>query len=129
MAYASSVTSVSRIDAGRKVTTYTITETEAAATSEWSLALPDEAVTITLYEATLTAGTGTTVQPKIGLATNPTANTAGYLDQIATAAAYVRGPENIRVKSGAKTLYGRSTVDAGSDNSITTVVEVAAGHL
>lgn len=113
--------------------TWTVTETSVGTSSEWKILLPDRLVgvpkTMTLFDARKTAGSGLTIQPKVGTSTNPTSGSAGYLDQIATAAAAVRGFENVRIEASADAIFGRSTPDSASDNAVTTEVTIVRGHL
>ena len=75
-------------------------------------------------KATLTAGSGSTVDPILGNAANPTAAAASIIVVNATAAATI---DNISDGPGAPyvastgSMYHRSVCDSGSDNSVTTL--------
>lgn len=133
MAYSATVT-VEKIQRGpRRAWIVRCTETDAAATSEWTIpnsAQLPEFGTITLYKADLTAGTGTTIQPKVGRATGPTAATMDWVGQISAAAAYINDATPLRYSGlgDGRVLYIRSTVDAGADNAISTEITIVEGH-
>jgi hypothetical protein len=104
-----------------------ITETEGAATSEWSVTgLPSEG-TITSYDAVKT-GTAATLQPILSDTTAPATTQVGYIGAQAAAAASVHDRTNVRYQ-GLATLYGRSRPDAGADNAITTEITIVEGHI
>lgn len=131
MAYAATV-AVSYKGAvnGRETFLVTITETEAAAASEWSVTgLPDIG-TITHYQATLTAGSGATINPILGKAASFSADTQNHIATNTNTAVHIndgaRTPYTLQ--GGAGTIYGRSTVNAGADNSISTLFVVVEGH-
>jgi len=109
----------------------TITETEAAAASEAEIVLADEGLPtvgrIIHRGCKLTSGTGTTVSPVSGELTDP-ANAAFYRFQFGgTAAALVNEQPTKPLAYVGSSLFHRSGVNAGTDNSITTVYLIVAG--
>lgn len=137
MAYAHTVTVTTsrRPMDGRRMWRIVIAETECAATSEWDVApadcaghpLPAEG-TITLYAAVKTAGTAATLRPMLSDTTAPASTQIGWIGQQSAAAASVHDATSLRY-SGLATLYGRTTPDAGADNSITTEITIVEGHI
>ena len=134
MAYAATVNVTSGVTSGRRWWFVSITETGASSTSEWSVPasehLPEQG-TITLYKADLTAGTGTTIQPKLGRATNPTVDTQNWIGQIAAAGAAINDASRLYFSGlTGGILYGRSTPNnAAADHSITTEITIWDGHM
>lgn len=137
MAYAASITATRRWVAGRLHLRIEIAETEAAAGSEWSYGdgageyLP-EIGTITSYQAKLTAGTGTTIAPRLGKATGWSDDTQNQITQSPTASAQHHDQSLVRYTAAAgarPAIFGKSTVDAAADNSIATIIELVEGHL
>ena len=136
MAYAftASVTLTRRLIGGRRVWRVVISETECAATSEWSVTaadadgtpLPSEG-TITSYDAVKT-GTAATLQPILSDTTNPASTQVGYIGAQSAAAASIHDRTSTRYQ-GLATLFGRSRPDAGADNSVTTEITIVEGHI
>lgn len=115
MAYAAAI-NVQHLGKGRY--TVSISETECAATSEAVITgLPLSAVLLKQVTA-LTSGTGATVNPIIGLATNPAG--ISILAENETAAASVNNiaSPQIPFATASGTLYHRSRPNAGADNAI-----------
>jgi len=115
---------------GRRQFTYVLLETEAAAASEWTITGLPRICTLTVYIAEKTAGAATTMQPALGTAASFTTTDKNFVSQEDAAAAYVNDQSTVRI--GPLTdgsLYGRSTVDADTDNSITTVMVFVEGVL
>ncbi len=128
MAYAAAVTESSRgADGGRLHWAMSIAETEAAAGSEWSIGGLPNRVTIFSYKATLTAGTGTTINPILGNAGSFTASTQGHIATNDTTAAHINDQTALRCYLPTGALYGRSTVDADTDNTIATEILIVEG--
>lgn len=137
MAYAATVTlQPVGYDRGRPLLALTVVETECASTSEWSTAtavdsngqrvnLPKQ-FTIVRQKVYKTAGTAATVAPILARATGITA--AG-VNSISTQAAAASVDDAGRYPGYApsQVLYGRSTPNAGADNSITTEVLILVG--
>lgn len=137
MAYAATVTSTRDIDQHRTI--IKIVETGASATSEYrtvatagititgSVPYIPQSGTIVHFQSTLTAGTGTTIKPRLGKSTAWTANgvddiggrdTSAIFHNTSVPVAFTFGPGQTR------TLFGKSVVDAGSDNAITTLITI-----
>lgn len=133
MAYSATVTSHRYLSNDRKLYhTFKIVEAEAQATSEWSITVP-KVGTIVLFQADITSGTGTTIQSKVGKATGWSASTVDAISQQAVAAAYLYDTTQIpyslhgTTDANQGTMYGRSVVNAGTDNAITTVIVICEG--
>ena len=127
MAYAATVTITDIApQGGHKAKLISIAEAETAATSEWSAAIGWAEYTIVSYRATLTAGTGTTVNPRLGRATGWTASTQDDVGTNVTTAAHIDDPTKLYVVAG-PTLYGVSQVSAAADNVVATEIIVLAG--
>jgi hypothetical protein len=135
MAYAASVTVTRR---GGEILV-TISETEAASTSEASIDLGVQKFRVfrqicqltsgtgTTVDPILGNGTGTTVDPILGNATNPSGISVILENDTAAATAdnSVTGGVTGYVSNG--TLYHRSQVDAGTDNSVSTQYHIVVG--
>jgi len=123
MAYAASVTVTRR---GGEILV-TISETEAASTSEASIDLGVQKFRVHRQICQLTSGTGTTVDPILGNATGPSGISVILENDTAAATAdnSVTGGVTGYVSNG--TLYHRSQVDAGTDNSVSTEYHIVVG--
>ena len=123
MAYAASVTVTRR---GGEILV-TISETEAASTSEASIDLGVQKFRVHRQICQLTSGTGTTVDPILGNATNPSGINVILENDTAAATAdnSITGGVTGYVSNG--TLYHRSQVDAGTDNSVSTEYHIVVG--
>ena len=123
MAYAASVTVTRR---GGEILV-TISETEAASTSEASIDLGVQKFRVFRQICQLTSGTGTTVDPILGNATNPSGINVIRENDTAAATAdnSITGGVTGYVSNG--TLYHRSQVDAGTDNSVSTEYHIVVG--
>jgi hypothetical protein len=137
MAYAqSAITRVEWVHGGRRFIHLTFTETEAAATSEWSVTGLPRCLTLTRYNATLTAGTGTTINPKLGRATGWSASTQDDIGTNSTTAAHINDNTKLAfvllaaVTGDDKgTLFGCSQANnAAADHSISTELTFVVGH-
>jgi hypothetical protein len=124
----SGTSSVDRSTPGRTIYLVTLTETEAAAGSEATITGLPVKGTILSYKATLTAGTGTTIDPVIGRAAAFTVSTQNHIASNDAAAAHVHNQDPVRYYSSTGTLYIRSTPNnATADHSITTEILIADG--
>ena len=123
MAYAASVTVTRR---GGEILV-TISETEAASASEASIDLGVQKFRVHRQICQLTSGTGTTVDPILGNATNPSGISVILENDTAAATAdnSITGGVTGYVSNG--TLYHRSQVDAGTDNSVSTEYHIVVG--
>ncbi len=103
-----------------------VTETGAGAASETEIPLGIARGRILLMTTVLTSGTASTVDPIVGIATNP----AGFnvVIENGTAAATIDNSYAGGITfSSSGSLFQRSKPDAGSDNAITTVYHIAVG--
>lgn len=132
MAYAATTSISTQTISGRRHFFVTITETEAGTASEWSLSELPRLGTVVHWESHITAGSGSTLQPKLGKETAWTVDTVDHVYTQADARSLILSDAAIRYDlSGAtdpQTLYGVSGVDSGSDNSITTKLIIVEGH-
>ena len=123
MAYAASVTVTRR---GGEILV-TISETEAASASEASIDLGVQKFRVHRQICQLPSGTGTTVDPILGNATSPSGISVILENDTAAATAdtSITGGVTGYVSNG--TLYHRSQVDAGTDNSVSTDYLIVVG--
>ena len=123
MAYAATVTIT------RKGNDYvvTISETEAAAGSEATITGLPVRGRVLRQICSLTAGTGTTVDPKLTLTSGGTG--VNIVVENDTAAANVDNVSDpaIPFANTDAVMYHKSVVDADTDNSITTVYYISGG--
>lgn len=120
MAYSATVT-VTKVNSDTDYLV-TIEETDAAAASEFEIkGLPYNG-RILRYTSVLTSGTGTTVDPIVGYATNPSGINV-ILENDAPAATIDVTPDPATYYV-ASTMFVRSKVDAGTDNAISTRILV-----
>ncbi len=115
MAYSSTVV-ISNLGKGRL--SVTITETEAAATSEAVITGIPITASLLKQVCVLTSGTGATVDPILGATTNPSG--AAIIVENSDAAAVINNLASpaIPFATTTGTIYHRSKVNAGTDNSI-----------
>lgn len=132
MAYAGTVTVKRLTVSGRRHLLITIAETEAAATSEATIPAADmfDVGTIVSVKSTLTAGTGTTVDPRCGRATGWSDATQDAIYSNGSAAANIdTRPGSVFSRQAGQALYWRSTPnDATADHSISTEILIVEGH-
>jgi len=104
-----------------------IAETEAGGATEATITGIPVRGRVLRQQATLTAGSGSTIDPILGNATNPAAATASLVVENATAAATIDNMSDPAVPyvSATGTLYHRSVCDSGSDNSVTTLYYIS----
>jgi hypothetical protein len=136
MAYAqSAVTVTNDIINGVKWWHIKFTETEVGVASQWAVLASDTHLprcgTITLIKVSATYTTATTVQPAVGRTTGWTANTSAHFGQVSAAAAFINDASGLRFDFGnnPRTLYGRTTPNAGSDTSTTVELTIVEGHI
>ena len=129
MAYTATVSAVTRYTInGRRHYRFTVSETEAAAGSEFSVAGLPSIGRILQYRATRTAGTGTTIAPVVGRAASFLANTQDYIGNAFAAAASGNGAEMKYAGLTSGTMYFRSVPNnAASDHAISTEVVIVEG--
>jgi hypothetical protein len=128
MAYTATVTTANKTVSGRRYFIIEVTETECAPASEFTVdGLPSGPLTLVLYRATLTAGTGTTIGPVGGNAASFSANTQGQEFSI-SAAAHVSESTHVPLFLRGNKLVVRSTPNnAAADHAITTYITIAEG--
>ena len=131
MAYSASVTVYGPyIVDGRRYWQAECTETDAAATSEWTFNPGTGAagvITVMHYVATHDSGTGSTVQPKLGTKTG-----LGAIDtrlEFDAAAASVSDASHVTfaLDDADGLVYVRSTADSGTDNTLSTRITWCSG--
>tara|TARA_R100001082_G_scaffold77228_1_gene45074 strand:+ start:1730 stop:2110 length:381 start_codon:yes stop_codon:yes gene_type:complete len=125
MAYAASITIT---ELGGRDLLVQISETEAAAASEATITgLPTKGLVISQL-ADLTAGSATTIDPRLTTASGSTLSVQTVVEN-GTAAATVSNLADPAVPyySATGTLYHKSVVSGSSDNSVTTVYIIKAG--
>lgn len=106
-----------------------VTETECATTSEATIALGVTSGRVLRHQAALTAGTAATIDPIVGIATDPSAAAATVVVENDVAAATIDNvqPGGVPYYVEGGTLYLRSRPNAGADNSVTTRLFIALG--
>lgn len=128
MAYSATVTRRVDVVQGEKHVVFTVVETEAANSSEFELVGVPVIGTIVRYEATLIAGTGTTINPIVGRAAGFAANSQDHIGTNTTTAAHVHDQTALRYDSTSGSLFIRSTVNnATADHTVHTEVVVREG--
>lgn len=130
MAYAvtGNTTPIVRVIDGRLYYVWEITEAEAAAGSEFTLDRVPLVGTLAVYQAKLTSGTGTTIQPELGNTAAWTDSTIAEQGRISAAAAFINDASGLVVVAPAGKLYVRSTPNnAAADHAIATRIVIAAG--
>lgn len=137
MAFAqSAVTRIEWVHGGRRFIHISFSETEAAATSEWSVTGLPRCLTLLRYKATLTAGTGTTINPRLGRATSWTASTQNDIGTNTTTAAHITDQTKVAIilteitaGDDRGTLFGKSQANnAAADHAISTELTFCVGH-
>ena len=105
----------------------TISESDAASSSEASIDLGVQKFRVHRQISSLTSGTGTTVDPILGNATNPSGANVILENDTAAATAdnSITGGTTGYVANG--TLYHRSQVDAGTNNVIVSIYHLTVG--
>jgi hypothetical protein len=108
-----------------------IEETSIAATTESLIPNLFERGTIVSFKATLTAGTGTTINPKLGYSSGWTSSTQADLSTQLTTAAHINDQTALKYDTGdytARSLYLESTPnDATADHAISTELLILEG--
>lgn len=130
MAYAAFVSSAARTVDGRAYTVYTVVETEARDTSEYTLPDVPFIGTVVLVVSKLTAGTGTTIRPEVGNSPVWVDSSINEIGRIVTAGAFINEGSGLRFTAPLGELYFRSSPNSVvPDHSITTVIVVLEGVL
>ena len=114
---------------GRRHYRWTVSETLASQATEFVIAGAPLVGTMTLYEAKLTAGTGTLINPRIGRSAGFALTDVGARTN-ATTAARIDDATNVRYTSTTGKLYVRNYPNnAAADHSISTEIEIVEGHI
>lgn len=113
---------------GRAQLLVTVTETSQRDTSEVTISGLPRCGTIVAYRATLTAGTGTTIHPRLGLSASFTADSADEVLEATGTAAILNEVGSTPYCTASGTLYLRSAPNnTATDHSITTRIVVVSG--
>lgn len=123
-AYAFTATTRDVIAGDRRFKIVTITETECAAGTEWSVDTGWEIIKVHQFKLDETSGTATTYAPIIGNAAGPAGSTlwGSY-----AAAASHNVADTFVMPTSNGTIYGQCTPDAGTDNAVTTQIIIEKG--
>lgn len=115
---------------GRATYRWTITETGAAPTDTFTITGAPATGTVTLYRANLTAGTGVTINPRLGRTLAFTTTTNDVIGVNSTTAALINDGTNLKYSGlTAGNIYGRSLPsNAAADHSISTSIVIVEGH-
>jgi hypothetical protein len=105
-----------------------IAETEAASTSEATITLPFEHGVVTRLGCSLDSGTGTTIDPILGTASDPSGLELVLSNDTAAASVDITPSVPVPFFAAGGVLYHRSQVDADTDNSITTYYHIRRGY-
>ena len=132
MAYAATISIKRQSVAGRRHYIVTITETDAAASSEVELldgSTPETELpqigTVMHCKTTLTAGTGTTVDPKLGTATGWTIDTQDAIWANGAAAAHINAKPLTHYNGSL--FWSPVPNDATADHAISTELWIVEG--
>lgn len=114
---------------GRATYRWTISETGAAPTDTWTITGAPAVGTISLYRANLTAGTGVTINPRLGRTLAFTTSTNDVIGVSATTAALINDGTALKysgLTSGK--IFGRSfPSNAAADHAISTEIVIVEG--
>jgi hypothetical protein len=103
------------------------TETDTATASEASVSgLPTHG-RIVSYQATLTAGAGSTIAPEGGNTGSWSDSTQAEVMSSPTAAAHIHETQAIPYYASAGVLYFRAAPDSGTDNAVSTRIMILEG--
>jgi hypothetical protein len=130
MPYASTVVGPTiNVIKGRATYRWTIAETGAAPTDTWTITGAPAVGTITLYRANLTAGTGVTINPRLGRTLAFTTTTNDVIGVSATTNALVNDGTNLKYSGlTAGKIFGRSLPsNAAADHAISTEIVIVEG--
>ena len=130
MPYVSTVTGPTiSVIKGRATYRWTISETGAAPTDTWTITGAPAVGTISLYRANLTAGTGVTINPRLGRTLAFTTTTNDVIGVSTTVAALVNDGTALKysgLTSGK--IFGRSLPsNAAADHSVSTEIVIVEG--
>ena len=130
MPYVSTVVGpVTSVIKGRAHYRWTIAETGAAPTDTWTITGAPAVGTITLYRANLTAGTGITINPRLGRTLAFTTTTNDVIGVSATTNVLINDGTPLKysgLTSGK--IFGRSLPsNAAADHAISTEIVIVEG--
>ena len=114
---------------GRNHYRWTVAETGAAPTDTWTITGAPAVGTVTLYRANLTAGTGVTINPRLGRTLAFTTSTNDVIGVSATTNALINDGTNLKYSGiTAGKIFGRSLPsNAAADHSISTEIVIVEG--
>lgn len=130
MAYVSTVTGPTiNVIKGRATYRWTVAETGAAPTDTFTITGAPVIGTVMLYRANLTAGTGVTINPRLGRTLAFTTSTNDVIGVSATTNALINDGTPLKYSGlTAGNIYGRSLPsNAAADHSISTEIVIVAG--
>jgi len=114
---------------GRSTYRWTIAETGAAPTDTWTITGAPAVGTISLYRANLTAGTGITINPRLGRTLAFTTTTNDVIGVSATTNVLINDGTPLKYSGlTAGNVYGRSfPSNAAADHAISTEIVIVEG--
>ena len=114
---------------GRATYRWTISETGAAPTDTFLITGAPAIGTVVLYRANLTAGTGVTINPRLGRTAAFTTTTNDVIGVNATTAALINDSTPLKYSGlTAGNIYGRSLPSNGAaDHSVSTEIVIVSG--
>lgn len=128
MAYSATATLTRELHDGHWCTRVALVETGARDTSEATISGVPTMGTIVEWRATLTAGTGTAINPAIGTTAAFVASTQAHVGTSSIVAAHVHDQTPLRYDAPAGVIYVRSTPNSAvADHAISTVILIADG--
>jgi hypothetical protein len=130
MAYAATVSSPTiTVVNGRRHFRWTISEVEAATSSEFIITGAPQIGTLVLYNATRTAGTGTTINPLLGRAAAFASGTQNHIATNATTAAHIGDASNVRYSGlvSGEIFVRNNPNNVTADHSISTEIVIVEG--
>lgn len=129
-AWAAATVTVTNVDTvgGRAQVLVTVSETSNRDTSEVTISGVPKCGTIVAYRAALTAGTGTTVHPRLGNSASFVADSSNEILEANATAATINEVGSAPYCTTTGTLYLRSTPNSSAtDHTITTRVLIVGG--
>jgi hypothetical protein len=130
MPYASTVVGPTiNVIKGRATYRWTISETGAAPTDTFTITGAPAIGTVVLYRANLTAGTGATINPRLGRTLAFTTTTNDVIGVNSTTAALINDSTSLKYSGlTAAKIYGRSLPsNAAADHSVSTEIVIVEG--
>jgi hypothetical protein len=132
MAYAQSALSVAQYTiAGRRhwKISYTETGVDTAVdgTADATVSGLPHFCTLLAIKATLTGGTGTTINPKLGHASGFAASTQNHIGTAASTAAHINEQGATYFYTSSGSIYVRSSPDAAADNAVSVELLICEG--